>query len=304
MTHRSVWIAKNMSCSQRGRSGSVLSGARLEHNAHRTSAPGGTRWRVRRKDKREITSVMSEKAKVLLWVLLSLLPLVEGAHMKGGAAGPGSDLGPGVGLQAGQEQRELPVTLPEVVEDGEQEDHTDPYSTWHALYDPFVIDEVDDHPSSRWAGRLPRSSDPSEPPPKGSPKKKKKGKRKEHQEEEEAGKADRKGKGKSKQPKKSSRDCRMEKREMKVRDLGLGFDSDEIVLFKFCVGSCKASRKNYDLALDRLLENGSLPRRTARKLSRHPCCRPAEYETVSFMDAQTAWRTIDSLSAASCMCMG
>lgn len=27
-------------------------------------APGGTRWRVRRKDKREITSVMSEKAKV------------------------------------------------------------------------------------------------------------------------------------------------------------------------------------------------------------------------------------------------
>ncbi|KAK1878415.1 Artemin [Dissostichus eleginoides] len=321
MTHRSVWIAKNMSCSHLGRSGSVLSGARLEQNAHRTSvcsqaehksvsSASGISHSPVTLPQLSLPPVKGQgvsgpaEGQVLLWVLLSLLPLVEGAHMKGGAAGPGSDSGPSVGLLAGQEERELPVTLPEVVEDEEQEDHTDPYSTWHALYDPFVIDEVDDHPSSRWAGRLPRSSDPSEPPPKGSPKKKKKGKRKEKQEEEETGKADRKGKGKSKQPKKSSRDCRMEKREMKVRDLGLGFDSDEIVLFKFCVGSCKDSRKNYDLALDRLLENGSLPRRTARKLSRHPCCRPAEYETVSFMDAQTAWRTIDSLSAASCMCMG
>lgn len=62
--------------------------------------------------------------------------------MKGGAAGPGSDLGPGVGLQAGQEERELPVTLPEVVEDGEQEDHTDPYSTWHALYGTEALMKV------------------------------------------------------------------------------------------------------------------------------------------------------------------
>uniref|UniRef100_A0A3B4YUF8 Artemin n=1 Tax=Stegastes partitus TaxID=144197 RepID=A0A3B4YUF8_9TELE len=110
--------------------------------------------------------------------------------------------------------------------------------------------------------------------------------------------------GKGRPPKQSSRDCRVEKREMRVRDLGLGFDSDEIVLFKFCVGSCQSSRTNYDLALKALLENGSLPRRTARKVSGHPCCRPDRYEPVSFMDAQTTWRTIQSLSAASCMCMG
>uniref|UniRef100_A0A3Q2U3A2 TGF-beta family profile domain-containing protein n=1 Tax=Fundulus heteroclitus TaxID=8078 RepID=A0A3Q2U3A2_FUNHE len=100
------------------------------------------------------------------------------------------------------------------------------------------------------------------------------------------------------------RDCRVEKKEMKVRDLGLGFDSDEIVLFKFCVGSCQSSRTNYDLALSTLLENGSLPRRTARKVSRNPCCRPDRYEPVSFMDTTTTWRTIQSLSAASCMCIG
>lgn len=54
--------------------------------------------------------------------------------MKGGAAGAGSDSGRAVGLLGGQEERELPVPLPEVVEDEEQEDDSDPYSTWHALY--------------------------------------------------------------------------------------------------------------------------------------------------------------------------
>lgn len=170
--------------------------------------------------------------------------------------------------------------------------------------DPFVVDEIDDHPGSRWAGRSPRSSDPSEPQPKGSPKKKKKRKKKEKEEEEETGKGGRRGKGKSKQPKHSSRDCRVEIKEMRVRDLGLGFDSDEIVLFKFCVGSCQSSRTEYDLVLKTLLANGSLPRRTARKVSSHPCCRPDRYEPFSFMDAQATWRTIQSLSAASCMCMG
>ncbi|KAL6104328.1 artn [Pungitius sinensis] len=246
---------------------------------------------------------MSAKAKVLLWVLLSLLPLVEGAHMKAGLAAVGSDSGQAVGLLAGQEERGLPVTLPEVVKDEEQEDNGEPYSTWHTLYDPFVIDEVDDHPTSRWAGRSPRSSDPSEPQPKGPPKKKKKRKKKEKEDEEETA-IDRKGRGKSRQTKQSSRDCRVEKKEMKVRDLGLGYDSDEIVLFKFCVGSCQTSRTNYDVALKALLKNGSLPRRTARKVSSHPCCRPERYEPVSFMDAQTTWRTIQLLSAASCMCMG
>ncbi|KAJ3594440.1 hypothetical protein NHX12_003747 [Muraenolepis orangiensis] len=91
---------------------------------------------------------------------------------------------------------------------------------------------------------------------------------------------------------------------MQVRDLGLGFDSDEIVLFKFCVGSCSSSRTNYDLALKALLQNGSLPQSTVLQVSSQPCCRPDSYETVSFMDAQTTWGTIESLSAASCMCMG
>ncbi|XP_037537431.1 artemin [Nematolebias whitei] len=218
------------------------------------------------------------------------------------AVSAGSDSSRPAGLLEAQEEKEFPFTLPEV--DKKQEDESDPYSTWHALYEPFVIEEMDDHSSVRWAGRSPRSSDPTEPQPKGAPKKKKKRKKKEKEEEEETANVDRRGKGRSRRPKQSSRDCRVEKKEMRVRDLGLGFDSDETVLFKFCVGSCQSSRTNYDLALKALLENGSLPRRTARRVSSLPCCRPDRYEPVSFMDAQTTWRTIKSLSAASCMCMG
>ncbi|XP_053286594.1 neurturin [Pleuronectes platessa] len=100
---------------------------------------------------------------------------------------------------------------------------------------------------------------------------------------------------------KSSRDCHLERKEMRVRDLGLGYDSDEIILFKYCVGTCHSSRRNYDLALKTMMDNGSI---SGKKVSGHPCCRPTRYETVSFMDTQTTWQTIKWLSAANCSCVG
>ncbi|XP_076581827.1 LOW QUALITY PROTEIN: uncharacterized protein artn [Chaetodon auriga] len=100
---------------------------------------------------------------------------------------------------------------------------------------------------------------------------------------------------------KTNHDCHLQRKEMRVRDLGLGYDSDEIILFKYCVGTCHSSRKNYDLALKALVDNGSI---SDKKVSSHPCCRPTRYETVSFMNTQTTWQTIKWLSAANCSCMG
>ncbi|KAG7272524.1 hypothetical protein CRUP_006813 [Coryphaenoides rupestris] len=99
----------------------------------------------------------------------------------------------------------------------------------------------------------------------------------------------------------SYRDCRIEKKQLRVRDLGLGFDSEEIVMFKYCVGTCQGVRENYDLALKAMMEAGSV---SHRRVSTHPCCRPTRYETVSFMDVQTIWQTIRRLSAANCSCVG
>ncbi|XP_016417322.1 artemin-like [Sinocyclocheilus rhinocerous] len=215
---------------------------------------------------------------VLVWVVMALLPLVAGGRSRFRAESEAA-----VGFAGMQE---LPL---EVFPDAEEELEEGSDSPWHGLFEPSVLVEDDQQPA-RWE-RSPRSPDTSDIQTKGARKKKKK------KEKEEK-------KKKSSRGRHSSRDCRVEKREMRVRDLGMGFDSDEIVLFKFCVGSCQRSRGNYDLALRALLANGSLPKRTARKVSAHPCCRPTGYEPVSFMDATTTWRTIKSLSAADCECVG
>lgn len=60
------------------------------------------------------------------------------------AAAVGSDSGDPVGLLGGQEELELPVTLPEVVEDEEQEDDNAAYSTWHPLYGTEAVRSVAD----------------------------------------------------------------------------------------------------------------------------------------------------------------
>lgn len=82
-----------------------------------------------------IPTVCWHLLQVLLWVLLSLLPLVEGAHMQGAAAAAvGSDSAGTAGLLRGQKEPELTVTLPEVIEDEAQEDDGAADSTWHPLY--------------------------------------------------------------------------------------------------------------------------------------------------------------------------
>ncbi|XP_056322094.1 artemin isoform X1 [Danio aesculapii] len=219
---------------------------------------------------------------VLVWVVMSLLPLVAGGRSRFRAE---SEAAVGFGA-AGVEDPPLEA-FPDVEE--ELEEGSD--SPWHGLFEPSVLIEDDQQPA-RWE-RSPRSPDTSDIQTKGARKKKKK------KEKEEKKKKDKSSRGRH-----SSRDCRVEKREMRVRDLDMGFESDEIILFKFCVGSCQRSRGNYDLALRALLANGSLPKRTARKVSAHPCCRPTGYEPVSFMDATTTWRTIKSLSASDCECVG
>ncbi|KAJ8331973.1 hypothetical protein SKAU_G00430450 [Synaphobranchus kaupii] len=228
----------------------------------------GKRWS--RENRTEETSSMSSAGafyhlanwKVILWVLSSLLALVDGVK----PGGQRSEDNNAVRLAAGP----WPSDVPDIEELG---DGSDIDSFWGGLIaGPSLPNEEEDQ-QSRWE-RSP--SDATSP----------------------------RGSRKNRRKSKSSRDCRMEKKQMRVRDLGLGFDSDEIVLFKYCAGSCHSARNNYDLALKAMLENGSLPKHAAKRLSTHPCCRPTRYETVSFMDAQTTWRTIKWLSAANCSCVG
>ncbi|CAJ1060171.1 neurturin [Xyrichtys novacula] len=193
--------------------------------------------------------------KVMLWVVASLLMLVEDVFSEEENKEAQSDL---------QRVHRQPVWSP--ADDSEQ--NRSFHTSWPEAIEEWSQDE--ENLLSRW----PRS--PHEP---------------------NLSRTSRRNRKRNK----SSRDCHLEKKEMRVRDLGLGYDSDEIILFKYCVGTCYSFRKNYDLALKSLMDKGSI---TGKKVSSHPCCRPTRYETVSFMDTQTTWQTIKWLSAANCSCVG
>ncbi|XP_044129692.1 persephin [Bufo gargarizans] len=100
------------------------------------------------------------------------------------------------------------------------------------------------------------------------------------------------------------RECRLKTLLLRVGDLGLGYDSEETVLFKYCGGGCSRSRTNHDLTLSRLLQKSDLPSLLEEKIFGGPCCRPTHYEDVAFLDDSHRWHTVEKLSAAACGCVG
>uniref|UniRef100_G3U350 Artemin n=1 Tax=Loxodonta africana TaxID=9785 RepID=G3U350_LOXAF len=98
--------------------------------------------------------------------------------------------------------------------------------------------------------------------------------------------------------------CRLRAQLVPVRALGLGYSSDELVRFRFCSGSCRRARSPHDLSLASLLRAGVLRLPPGSRPVSQPCCRPTSYEAVSFMDVNSTWRTVDSLSATACGCLG
>ncbi|CAJ1052904.1 persephin [Xyrichtys novacula] len=92
---------------------------------------------------------------------------------------------------------------------------------------------------------------------------------------------------------------------LQVRDLGLGYDSDETVLFKYCSGTCPHARSNHDLTLTNLLLSGMLPQPAPGELWHNaPCCRPTHHEDMAFLDNSHRWHKVEKLSAAGCSCVG
>uniref|UniRef100_A0A8C7Y225 Artemin n=1 Tax=Oryzias sinensis TaxID=183150 RepID=A0A8C7Y225_9TELE len=92
---------------------------------------------------------------------------------------------------------------------------------------------------------------------------------------------------------------------LQVRDLGLGYDSDETILFKYCSGSCPHTRSNHDLTLNNLLLSGLLLHPPPGEVWHNaPCCRPTHHEDMAFLDNSHRWHKVEKLSAAGCSCVG
>lgn len=100
-------------------------------------------------------------------------------------------------------------------------------------------------------------------------------------------------------------ECQLRSLALRVKDLGLGYASEETMLFKYCSGGCPSTRSNHDLALARLsLKGWDLPTQGEGKLPGGPCCRPTRYEDAAFLDDGHRWHEVRELSAAACGCVG
>ncbi|KAJ6657659.1 hypothetical protein lerEdw1_002160 [Lerista edwardsae] len=94
------------------------------------------------------------------------------------------------------------------------------------------------------------------------------------------------------------RECRLRSLLVHIKDLGLGYNSEETILFKYCSGSCPKARSNHDLTLSILLQKSEIPGLG------DPCCRPTHYENVAFLDDSNQWHEVEKLSASACSCVG
>ncbi|KAL7855061.1 hypothetical protein SRHO_G00172510 [Serrasalmus rhombeus] len=108
----------------------------------------------------------------------------------------------------------------------------------------------------------------------------------------------------TKRAKNGSKVCSLQEEEVTVSQLGLGYISDETVLFRYCSGRCEASRRNYDMTLAILKRNSKLIKEDLKKAKHRPCCRPTAYDkNISFLDNQSRYHTIHEVSARKCGCV-
>uniref|UniRef100_A0A8C4QUE8 TGF-beta family profile domain-containing protein n=1 Tax=Eptatretus burgeri TaxID=7764 RepID=A0A8C4QUE8_EPTBU len=93
--------------------------------------------------------------------------------------------------------------------------------------------------------------------------------------------------------------CKLQQRLVAVRDLGLGFDSDEVIDFGFCSGTCEDRRITYDVVISHLAKSDAA---ISRARESNPCCRPKSFVNSAFLDNNNDYHSIQ-VSAAACVCM-
>ncbi|XP_026061311.1 persephin [Carassius auratus] len=116
----------------------------------------------------------------------------------------------------------------------------------------------------------------------------------------------------TKRARKGPKPCSLHEIELTVSELGLGYESDETVRFRYCSGKCIHERRNYDFVMEHMqLNNGSSERgRRGRENGKKdkarytPCCRPTKFEKkMSFFDNKDRFYTIQNVSARACGCV-
>ncbi|XP_060046941.1 glial cell line-derived neurotrophic factor [Erinaceus europaeus] len=97
-----------------------------------------------------------------------------------------------------------------------------------------------------------------------------------------------------------ARGCVLTAVHLNVTDLGLGYETKEELIFRYCSGSCEASETVYDT----ILRNLSRRSRLAGDKVGRACCRPVAFDDdLSFLDDNLVYHTLRKHSAKRCGCV-
>ncbi|XP_008324097.1 glial cell line-derived neurotrophic factor [Cynoglossus semilaevis] len=97
-----------------------------------------------------------------------------------------------------------------------------------------------------------------------------------------------------------SRGCLLKEVHLNVTDLGLGYQTKEELIFRYCSGPCVEAETNYDKILNNLTHNKKLDKDTPSRT----CCRPIAFDDdLSFLDDNVVYHTLKKHSARKCGCV-
>ncbi|KAM3874033.1 glial cell line-derived neurotrophic factor [Diretmus argenteus] len=97
-----------------------------------------------------------------------------------------------------------------------------------------------------------------------------------------------------------SRGCLLKEVHLNVTDLGLGYQTKEELIFRYCSGPCVEAETNYDKILNNLTHNKKLNKDTPSRT----CCRPIAFDDdLSFLDDNVVYHTLKKHSARKCGCV-
>ncbi|XP_041487208.1 glial cell line-derived neurotrophic factor isoform X1 [Microtus oregoni] len=97
-----------------------------------------------------------------------------------------------------------------------------------------------------------------------------------------------------------NRGCVLTAIHLNVTDLGLGYETKEELIFRYCSGSCDAAETMYD----KILKNLSRSRRLVSDKAGQACCRPVAFDDdLSFLDDNLVYHILRKHSAKRCGCI-
>ncbi|XP_056289327.1 glial cell line-derived neurotrophic factor isoform X1 [Pseudoliparis swirei] len=97
-----------------------------------------------------------------------------------------------------------------------------------------------------------------------------------------------------------TRGCLLKEVHLNVTDLGLGYQTKEELIFRYCSGPCVEAETNYDKILNNLTHNKKLDKDTPSRT----CCRPISFDDdLSFLDDNVVYHTLKKHSARKCGCV-